>query len=230
MRKIPLSAMRKIIAEKMTKSKEEIPHFYLTVEVDMTGCIRERIKLNERLQKQNKPKCSFDDFIIKAVAKSLEKYPHINCLFIDNSLHIMDEFNVGFAVALSFEDGVIVPVVHSADKLPIEEIIIKRDELASKARGKKLSPDELKGAQTIITNLGMYDIKNFIAIIPPTASSILAIAKIEESPVVKDGKVLVRSVMSITGSFDHRAINGACAAIFLQEIKTLLEDPKGLTK
>ncbi len=140
----------------------------------------------------------------------------------------MDEINIGFAVALSFEDGIIVPVVHSADKLSFEEIIVKRDELTNKARSKKLTPDEMKGAQTVITNLGMYDITNFIAIIPPTASSILAIGKIEERPVVKDGKVVIRSMMNITGSFDHRVINGACAAIFLQEIKTLLEEPKEL--
>ncbi len=230
MKNIPLSAMRKIIAEKMAKSKIEIPHFYLTAEVDMTECVNLRLKLNEEFQKKNKPRCTFNDFIIKAVAESLAKYPHINCRFVDNSIQIMDEFNVGFAVALSFEDGVIVPVVPFADKLSLEEIIVKRDELTNKARSKKLTPDEMNGAQTVITNLGIYDIKNFIAIIPPNTSSILAIGKIEERPVVKDRKVVVRSIMNITGSFDHRAINGACAAIFLQEIKTLLEQPQSVIK
>ena len=228
MKNIPLSPIRKIIAEKMAKSKREIPHFYLTTEVDMTECVALREKLNEGLLKKNKPKCTFNDFIIKAVAKSLQRYPHINCRFVDNSIQIMDEFNVGFAVALSFEDGIMVPVVHSADKLSLEEIIVKRDELTNKARSKKLGPDEMKGAQTVITNLGMYGVTNFTAIIPPTASSILAIGKITERPVVKDGKVVIRSMMNITGSFDHRVINGACAAIFLQEVKALLEQPQEL--
>jgi len=230
MRNIPLSAVRKIIAENMVKSKREIPHFYLTTEVDMTECVKFREKLNEELLKKNKPKCTFNDFIIKAVAKSLEKYPHINCRFVETSIQIMDEFNVGFAVALSFEDGIIVPVIPSADKLSLEEIIIKRDVLTNKAREKKLTPDGMKGAQTVITNLGMYDIINFTAIMPPTASSILAIGRIKERAVVKDGEVIARSIMQMTGSFDHRAINGACAAVFLQEIKTLLEQPQGLTE
>ena len=230
MRNIPLSAIRKIIAEKMVKSKRDIPHFYLATEVDMTECVSSREKLNKKLLKNSNPKCTFNDFIIKAVAKSLAKNPHINCMFVDNTIQIMDEFNIGFAVALSFEDGIMVPVLRSADKLSLEEIIAKRDELTKKARSKKLGPDEIKDAQTVITNLGMYDVTNFTAIIPPTASSILAIGKIEERPVVKDGKVVVRSIMNITGSFDHRAINGACAAIFLQEVKILLEQPHGLTE
>lgn len=228
MKNIPLSAMKKIIAEKMTESKREIPHFYLTTEVDMTECVISRKNLNEGLQNKNRPKCMFDDFIIKAAAKALKKYPNINCKFIDNSIQVMDEFNVGFAVALSFEDGVVVPVIPSVDKLSLEEIIIKRDELTNKARSKKLTPDEIQDAQTVITNLGMYEIVDFTAIIPPTASSILAVAKIEEKPVAKDGKVIVRSMLSITGSFDHRAIDGAYAAPFLEEIKNLLEQPQGL--
>lgn len=226
MKNIPLSSIRKIIAENMVKSKREIPHFYLTIEIDMTECVKLRGQLQDKLSKEGKPKCSFDDFIIKAAASSLGKHPNINCRLVENSIQLADEVNIGLAVSL--EDGIIVPVICSADKLSLDEIIVKRDGLVNKARGRKLSPDEIKGAQIIISNLGMYDITNFTAIIPPNVSSTLAIGKIGEKPVAKGGKVVVRSMMNVTGSFDHRVIDGAYAAIFLQEIKAVLEQPQGL--
>jgi pyruvate dehydrogenase E2 component (dihydrolipoamide acetyltransferase) len=226
MKNIPLSTMRKIIAENMAKSKRNIPHFYLTTEVDMTECVNLRAKFNEELQKKDNPKCTFDDFIIKATAMSLKKNPRINCKLTEDSIQIIDAINIGLAVSL--EDGLIVPVIYSAGKLSLEEIISRRDDLVNRARSKKLNPDETKGAQIIISNLGMYEIKNFTAIIPPTASSILAIGKIKEKPIAKDGKVIIRSMMNITGSFDHRVIDGVYAAPFLEEIKNLLEQPREL--
>lgn len=226
MKNIPLSAMRKSIMENMIKSKREIPHFYLTTEIDMTECVNLRKKLNQEFQKKNKPKCTFDGLIIKAIAMSLKKNPRINCKLAEDSIQIMDVINIGLAVSL--EEGLIVPVVYSADKLSLEEIIVKRENIVNRARSKKLNPDETKGAQIIISNLGMYEITNFTAIIPPTASSILAIGRIKETPVVKDGKIAVRSIMQITGSFDHRVIDGAYAAPFLEEVKNLLEKPREL--
>lgn len=226
MKNIPLSTIRKIIAENMIKSKREIPHFYLTTEVDMTECVNLREELQEKLSKEGKPKCTFEDFIIKATAMSLKKHPRINCRLAEDSIQLIDVANIGLAVSL--EEGLIVPVLYSADKLSLEEIIVKRDDFVNRARNKRLNPDETKGAQIIISNLGMYEITNFTAIIPPTASSILAIGKIKEKPAVKDGEVVIRSMMNITGSFDHRVIDGAYAAPFLEEIKNLLEEPRKL--
>lgn len=222
-KEIPLSSMRKSIIESMTKSKREIPHFYLTTEVDMTECIKLRSQLIEEFEKKGFPKPAFDDLIIKGVAKSLREYPRINSIVKENSIQLLELINIGLAVSL--EDGLIVPVIRATDKLKLEEITQKRNDLVEKARRKKLSPDEIKEASIIISNLGMYEIINFIAIIPPSLTSIVAIGRIREIPVVKDEKITTSSIMQITGSFDHRIIDGTYAASFLQEVKNYLEKP-----
>ena len=220
---IPLSTIRKSIAESMTSSKQQIPHFYLSCEIDMTESIKLRKDLVEEFEKKGLPKVAFDDLLIKAAACALHAHPQINRIFAGDSLRILSSADI--ALAVSLEEGLIVPVIHSAEKLSLEEIAKNRDDLASRARNKKLNPDECKGGTLTISNLGMYPISAFIAVIPPGQMGILAAGTIIQKPVAVEGSLIVRSVMNVTGSFDHRAVDGAYAAAFLQEFKNSLEHP-----
>jgi len=223
---IPLSSIRKSIVASMTLSKQQIPHFYLGCEIDMTESIKLRQGLLEEFAKKGLPKPAFDDLIIKAAACALQAHPQVNRRFAGDSLQVLPGADIGLAVSL--EEGLIVPVIHSADKLSLEEIAKKRDDLASRARNKKLNPDECKGGTLTISNLGMYPISEFIAVIPPEQMGILAIGTIREKPVVIEEKITPRAMMNLTGSFDHRAVDGAQAATFLQELKNYLEEPDKL--
>ncbi len=213
---IQLSAMRKVIAERLQKSFQTIPHFYLSTEIDMTECVK------ARAQKSSKP--AFNDIIIKASALAISENPGINSSFKGDSIEIMGDINIGLAVAV--DDGLVVPVIRETDRLAISDISKKRDELVRKAREGKLLPSDYEEGTFTISNLGMFEIDNFSAIINPPQSAILAVGRIKQKPVIIDGNIGIRSMMQVTCSFDHRCIDGALGAKFLQKVKEYLEDPK----
>ena len=215
---IPLSGLRKVIAQRLQESKQTIPHFYLSTEIDMTECVKARA--------EKSPKPAFDDIIIKASALAISENPEMNSSFKGDSIEIVGDINIGLAVAV--DDGLVVPVIRNADKLAISDISKKRDELVRKARERKLLPSDYEGGTFTISNLGMFEIDNFSAIINPPQSAILAIGRIKQKPVIIDGNIGIRSMMQVTASFDHRCIDGVLGAKFLQKLKYYLEDPKTL--
>lgn len=220
---IPVAGMRKIIAERMAKSKATAPHIYLTLEVDMTKAMELREKLIPAIQNQYGSKLSYNDILIKASAVAIKHNPIINSTFNDDEIIIKEDINIGLAVAL--ENGLIVPVVRCADKKGLGEISRDTTQLIEKARTGKLLPDDYQGGTFTITNLGMYDIENFKAIINQPESAILAVGKIMKKPVVIDDQIVIRPMMNLTLSCDHRVIDGAQGARFLQRIKQILEEP-----
>jgi len=215
---IPVKGMRKVTAERLQKSFQTIPHFYLSTEIDMTECVKARA--------EKSPKPAFNDMIIKASALAISENPEINSSFKGDSIEIIGDINIGLAVAV--DDGLIVPVIRNADKLAISDISKKRDELVKKARDGKLLPSDYEGGTFTISNLGMFEIDNFSAIVNPPQSAILAIGRIKQKPVIIDGNIGIRSMMQVTASFDHRCIDGALGAKFLQKVKGYLEDPKDI--
>jgi pyruvate dehydrogenase E2 component (dihydrolipoamide acetyltransferase) len=224
---IPLTAMRRTIARRLSQSMQTAPHFYVTSVID-TGKLGElRKQINTYAASDPSPvKVSFNDLIIKAVARSLVKMPQVNVSFAEDKLLQKKSVHIGMAVAL--EQGLIVPVIHNADRISILDIARESQRLAEAARTGKLRPEEFSGGTFTVSNLGMFDVESFTAVINPPESAILAIGSITPTPVVSDGQVVVRDRMKVTLSSDHRAIDGATAARFLQEVKRLLEEPFGL--
>lgn len=220
---IPLSNMRKTIAKRLGESKFSAPHFYLTMEIDMNRVIKFRKKLNE----ESETKISFNDIIVKASALALRKHPMVNASFMDDHIRQYRHIHVGVAVAIP--EGLIVPVLRHADNTGLETIAKNTRELAEKARNKQLQPEEFQGNTFTISNLGMYGIEEFTAIINPPDVCILAVGGIKEVPEVreKDGrrKISVRSKMKVTLSCDHRVVDGATGSEFLKTFKSLLESP-----
>ena len=224
---IPLTAMRRTIARRLSQSMQTAPHYYVTSVID-TGKLAElRQQINEYAEKDPDPvKISFNDLVIKAVARALVRMPQVNVSFAEDRLILKKQVHIGMAVAL--EQGLIVPVIHNADRLGILDIARESKRLAEAARTGKLHPEDLIGGTFTISNLGMFDVDSFTAVINPPESAILAIGSITPTPVVVDGQVVVRDRMKVTLSSDHRAIDGATAARFLQEFKRLLEEPFSL--
>ena len=224
---IPLTAMRRTIAKRLSQSMQTAPHFYVTSVID-TGKLAElRKQINEFAAKDKTPiKVSFNDLIIKAVALTLVRMPEVNVSFAEDRLLQKKQVNVGVAVAL--EQGLIVPVVRNADQRSMLNLARETKRLAEAARQSKLRPEDFSGGTFTVSNLGMFDVDSFTAVINPPESAILAIGSITPTPVVVDGQVVVRDRMKVTLSSDHRAIDGAIAARFLQEVKRLLEEPFGL--
>ena len=224
---IPLTAMRRTIARRLSQSMQTAPHFYVTSVID-TGKLAElRAQINGYAAADPSPvKISFNDLIIKAVAKALIRMPQVNVSFAEDRLIQKKQVHVGMAVAL--EQGLIVPVIHNANTSGILDIARESHRLAEAARTGKLRPDDLSGGTFTVSNLGMFDVESFTAVINPPESAILAVGSITPTPVVVDGQVVVRDRMKVTLSSDHRAIDGATAARFLQELKRLLEEPFGL--
>jgi len=212
-RKIPLIGIRKIIAQKMYESKRNIPHVYFRTSVDATNIMR--------LRNQSDDRPSVNDIIIKIVAGALEEFTEINVSFINNEIHYHNHINVGFAV--SIDEGIIVPVIRNANRKSLREIKKETEELIEKARTGKLLPDDITGGTFTVSNLGMYQIDDFIAIINPPESSILAIGRIKDCVYADKGEIAIRPEMILTLSVDHRAIDGAYAAQFLEKIKDDLE-------
>jgi pyruvate dehydrogenase E2 component (dihydrolipoamide acetyltransferase) len=224
---IPLSTMRRTIARRLSQSMQTAPHFYVTSVID-TGKLAElRKQINEYAAKDLSPvKVSFNDLIVKAVARALLRVPAMNVTFAEDRIIQKRQVHIGVAVAL--EEGLIVPVAHNVDKLGILELARETQRLAEAARTGKLKPEDFSGGTFTVSNLGMYDVDSFTAIINPPESAILAVGSITPTPVVLDGQVVVRDRMKVTLSSDHRAIDGAIAARFLQEVKRLIEEPFGL--
>jgi pyruvate dehydrogenase E2 component (dihydrolipoamide acetyltransferase) len=221
-REVPLSQMRKTIAKRLTQSIGPVPHFFLTVEVDMSESMKIRKKLNERLADDG-IKVSPNDLIIKSVAMALRKHPWVNAAWTGEAIRLYEPVHIGVAVAV--EEGLITPVVRNAHAKGIGEIAQEVRELAGRARDKKLKPDEYTGSTFSISNLGMFGITEFTAVINPPEAAILAVGGIEEKVVVEDGEMVVRPRMRLTLSCDHRVIDGATGAQFLQTLKGYLEEP-----
>ncbi len=224
---IPLTTMRRTIAKRLSQSMQAAPHFYVTSVID-TGKLSElRAQINAHAASAPDPvKVSFNDLIIKAVALALLRMPQVNVSFAENKLIQKKAVHIGVAVAL--EQGLIVPVLHNADKRGMLEIARETRRLAEAARTNKLKPEDLSGGTFTVSNLGMFEVESFTAIINQPESAILAVGSITPTPVVVDGQIVVRDRMKVTLSSDHRALDGAVAARFLQEVKRLLEEPFGL--
>lgn len=216
---IPLSQMRKTIAKRLAQSIGPIPTFYLTVEVDMERAHEAR----EELLARGDGKFSFNDMIIRASAAALRKHPWVNSWWTDTGIRQWHDVHVGVAVAV--DEGLITPIVRHADRKTLREIGGEVRELAGRARAKKLSPDEYTGATFSVSNLGMFGIDEFTAIINPPESAILAVGRIEPRPVVVDGDIMIRRRMRMTLSCDHRVIDGATGAEFLKTLTGMLENP-----
>jgi pyruvate dehydrogenase E2 component (dihydrolipoamide acetyltransferase) len=216
-----LSAIRKTIASRMVQSKAPIPHFTVTVEADMGAAQDLRTSLNA--VDPAAEKLSVNHILIKAVALALKRHPAINAHYQDGKVRLFNRVHIGVAVAL--EDGLIVPVIRECDRKSLGEIAREAKGLIERARGKKLRPEEYSGGTFAISNLGMYDVVEFTAVIDPAHGAILAVGAIEDKPVAVNGQVAIRQRMRLTGSFDHRIIDGAMGAKFLQEVKKILENP-----
>lgn len=216
---VPLSQMRKTIARRLTASMQEAPHFYLTRAVSMEAAATWREKLNAL----SPHKISFNDLIIKAVAMALRKHPYLNAAWMGDHIRLYQEIHIGFAVAV--EEGLIVPVLRHADRKGLSEIAAETVLLAQKARERKLAPEEYTGSTFSISNLGMFGIEEFTAVINPPEAAILAVGAIQPTPVVKDGQVVVERRMRVTLSCDHRVVDGATGAAFLETFTQLLEEP-----
>ncbi|HLZ21673.1 MAG TPA: dihydrolipoamide acetyltransferase family protein [Ktedonobacterales bacterium] len=224
---VPLSNMRKTIARRLQQSMQTVPHFYVTVAIDATKLGAFRQQVNDYAASLPEPvKISVNDLIVKGVATALTHMPQVNVSFDGERLLLKKHINIGVAVAL--EQGLIVPVVRDADKRGVLDIARESRRLVDAARTGKLKPEEFQGGTFSVSNLGMYDVEEFTAIINPPESAILAIGAIVPTPVVRDGQVVVRDIMKVTLSVDHRALDGATAARFLQDLKRLLEEPLGM--
>jgi len=220
----PLSMMRKSIISKMVQSKAPVPHFYITSEVAMGECLAMKDSL-ETLG--DEIQIGITDFWIRAAAIAMKKFPQINASFLSDKIRSHGSVDIGIAVGL--EEGLIVPVLRHCEQKGLRQIAIESRTLIERARTRKLAPEEYTGATFSISNLGMVDVENFVAIITPPESAALALGNIREVPIVKDGKIEVASRMKATLSCDHRVIDGLQAAQFLKECKKILEHPVLLT-
>jgi pyruvate dehydrogenase E2 component (dihydrolipoamide acetyltransferase) len=220
---VPLTQIRKTIARRLTESNGPVPTFFLTAEYDATRGAELRTQLVEMGEQY---KVSFNDIVIKAVALSLAEHPEVNAHWLGDKIRHFNRIHVAMAVAV--EDGLITPVLFDADRMSLWEISEKARELAKKARERKLMPEEYTGATFTVSNLGMFGIDQFTAIINPPEAGILAIGSVEERPVVIDGQLEVRQRMRVTMSCDHRVVDGATGAKFLQTVKRYIENPLSL--
>lgn len=215
----PLSQMRKTIARRLSESKFTAPHFYLTMEIDMSRAVEARKSMNEI----SPVKISFNDLIIKATAAALRQNPDVNVSWMGDKLRYYKHIHIGVAVAI--DEGLVVPVVRFADQKTLSQIAGEVRELGEKARERKLQPEEFQGNTFTISNLGMFGIEEFTAIINPPDACILAVGAIKEKAVVKDGEIKAAHLMKVTLSCDHRAVDGAVGSRFLKTLKELLEEP-----
>ena len=215
------SKMRQIIASRLAESIGPIPTFYLTVEIEMDNALEFRKQINATLKEDEK--VSVNDIIVKVAAMSSLKHPFVNSSYRSDKIRFYEDADVGVAVAI--DEGLITPVIRGANKKGIAQIAAEVKELAKRARDKKLQPEEYTGATFSISNLGMFGIKEFTAIINPPEAAIFAIGGATPTAVVRNGEIVIRSIMSVTMSCDHRVIDGATGAKFLQTFKQMLENP-----
>ena len=220
---VPLTQIRKTIARRLSESNGPVPTFFLTAELDVTRAAEMRTQLAEM---GDEYKASFNDIVIKAVALALAEHPEVNAHWLNDKIRQFNRIHVAMAVAV--EDGLITPVLFDADRLTLWEISAKARDLAGRARDRKLTPEEYTGSTFSVSNLGMFGIDQFTAIINPPEAGILAIGGAEEKPVVIDGQLEVRQRMRVTMSCDHRVIDGATGAKFLQTVRRYIENPLSL--
>jgi pyruvate dehydrogenase E2 component (dihydrolipoamide acetyltransferase) len=217
---VPVSQMRKTIAKRLAESKFTAPHFYLTIEVDMGRAMQVREAINKAVEPE---KISFNDLVIKAAATALKKHPKVNSSWLGDRIRYNEHVHIGVAVAV--EDGLLVPVVRFADSKPLRTIGAEVKDFARRAKDKKLQPADWEGNTFTISNLGMFGIDEFTAIINPPDACILAVGAITEKPVVRNGTIVPGHLLKLTLSCDHRAVDGATGAAFLQTLKAALEEP-----
>jgi pyruvate dehydrogenase E2 component (dihydrolipoamide acetyltransferase) len=216
----PTTEMRRTIARRLVTSIGPVPHFFLTTEIEMDRAAELRGQITAL---DSNLKISFNDLIIKVVANALVQHPQVNASFQDRAIRYYEHADIGVAVAI--EDGLITPIIRSADQKSIGQIAREVRELAERARAKKLRPEEYMGATFSVSNLGMFGIDEFTAVINPPEAAILAVGAIEPKPVVRDNQIVVRKMMRVTMSCDHRVVDGATGAKFLQTLKKMLENP-----
>lgn len=235
-RSIPLSNMRRVIAQRLVESKTTIPHYQVTVEVDMEPLLALRAQLNEQLAKQG-VKLSVNDFLVKACALAMHQHPYVNSRWNQKgdqaSIDYVEQVNIGVAIALPVHDdgtggGLVVATIRDADHIGLRQISSETKRVSEKAREKGLSPQEMSDSTFTISNLGMFGVSHFTAIINPPNTAILAVGGAMDVPVVRDGKVVPGKVMSMTMSSDHRVVDGAMAAQYLATVRELLEKPATL--
>jgi pyruvate dehydrogenase E2 component (dihydrolipoamide acetyltransferase) len=218
---IPNNSIKKIVARRLLESKVTVPHFYLTVDCQIDGLMEARAKLNDAAK--GKYKLSVNDFVVKAVAMALQKYPAANVAWTDDA--VLQYKHSDISVAVATPNGLITPIIKKAETKGLEQISAEVKELAGRAKEGKLKPEEFQGGTFSISNLGMFGVKDFQAIINPPQACILAVGAGIEQPIVKDGGIMIGTVMSVTLSVDHRAVDGAVGAEFLQVFKQYIENP-----
>jgi len=218
---IPLSQIRKTIAKRLAASLGPVPHYFLTTEVDMERAAEAREALNRDLGDEGR--ISFNDIVVKAAALALTRHRACNAWFQDDHIRYWNEVHVGVAVAV--EDGLITPVIRHADRKSLREIGRETHDLAQRARNRRLRPEEYTGSTFSVSNLGMFDIDQFTAVINPPEAAILAVGSVAQKPVVVDGAIVARRRMRVTLGCDHRVIDGATGAVFLKTLKQMLENP-----
>jgi pyruvate dehydrogenase E2 component (dihydrolipoamide acetyltransferase) len=220
----PLSPMRRAIARRLTESKQTIPHFYVTVDVDAAPLVALRAQLNSL--RPETEKLSFNDLIVKASAVALTRFPPVNSQLAGDRIRALPGVHIG--VAVSLDEGLIVPVIRDCQAKSVTQIAAEIREKAARARAGKLAPEEYSGGSFTVSNLGMYDVEQFVAVINPPEAAILAVGAIRDAAVVQEGQVVAGKRMHLTLSVDHRIVDGAVAAQFLQELTARLEAPLGL--
>jgi pyruvate dehydrogenase E2 component (dihydrolipoamide acetyltransferase) len=216
----PLNAMRRVIARRLTESKQTVPHFYLTIDCEIDALLKIRSELNA---KSDAYRISVNDFVVRAAALALRQVPSANASWSDDAILLWDTADIAVAVAL--DDGLITPIVKAADRKGLAVIANETKDLVARARDGKLKLEEFQGGTFSISNLGMYGVREFAAVINPPHGGILAVGAGEQRPVVKNGTLTVATVMSCTLSCDHRAVDGAVGAQFLAAFRELVEDP-----
>lgn len=219
---IRISQMRKAIARRLAESKFTSPHFYETIDIDM----KQTIAAREQLNAISDVKISFNDFVVKACAVALRRHPKVNTSWLEDVIRFNGSVNI--AVAVAVEDGLLTPVIRNADQKGLRQISVETKDLATRARDKKLQPEEWEGSTFTISNLGMYGIEEFTAIINPPNAAILAVGAIRDVPVVENGLVVPGKRMKVTLSSDHRVVDGATVAQFLSTLRQLLENPSSM--
>jgi pyruvate dehydrogenase E2 component (dihydrolipoamide acetyltransferase) len=227
-RLVPHSNMRKVIARRLTEAKQTVPHFYVSMDIELDALLKLRAELNAKSAKEGPAafKLSVNDLLIKAAAIALRRMPTANASWTDEGVALYDDVDV--SVAVSIPDGLITPIIRQADRKGLAAISNEMKDLAGRARAGKLKPEEFQGGGFSISNLGMYGVRDFAAIINPPQGAILAVGAGEARPVVKDGQLAVATVMTCTLSVDHRVIDGALGAEWLRAFKAIVEDPLSL--
>jgi pyruvate dehydrogenase E2 component (dihydrolipoamide acetyltransferase) len=225
---VPHSTMRKVIARRLSEAKQTIPHFYVSIDVELDALLKLRADLNARSPKEGAGayKLSVNDLVIKAAAATLRKLPQTNASWTDDAIVIYDDVDI--SIAVSIPDGLITPIIRKADQKGLATISSEMKDLASRAKAGKLKPEEFQGGGFSISNMGMYGVSNFSAIINPPQAGILAVSAGEKRPVVKGDQLAIATVMTVTLSVDHRVIDGALAAEWVSTFKSIVEDPLSL--